>query len=65
MNTDKSKLTAFSGNAKLSAWAKNSVAGAANAGILQGTPNNKIAPSSKATRVEAVVMLNRFLQYIS
>jgi hypothetical protein len=50
-------------NAKLSAWTKDSVAGAVNAGILQGALNNKIAPSSKATRAEAAVMLNRFLQY--
>lgn len=57
------KLTAFADSKEISSWAKDAVAGAVNAGIINGVTDQAFAPGSKATRAEAVVMLKRLLQF--
>ncbi|WP_127586914.1 S-layer homology domain-containing protein [Paenibacillus koleovorans] len=48
----------------ISAWAQSAVAQSIAAGIIHGMTDDTIAPSQPATRAQAVVMLQRFLQYV-
>ncbi|WP_282937480.1 bacterial Ig-like domain-containing protein [Paenibacillus sp. RC67] len=57
------KLAAFADSKDISNWAKDAVAGAVNAGIINGVTDQTFAPGSKATRAEAAVMLKRLLQF--
>ncbi|TDG00533.1 S-layer homology domain-containing protein [Paenibacillus piri] len=61
-DSDPRKLMAFEDNAQVSEWAKAGVAGAVNAGIVNGMTDKAFAPNGQATRAEAAVMLKRLLQ---
>ncbi|NOU92200.1 exopolygalacturonate lyase [Paenibacillus sp. LMG 31456] len=63
-DTDAKKLAAFDDSSKISDWAKNAVAGAVNAGIVNGVTDKTYAPKDQATRAEAAVMLKRLLQFV-
>lgn len=54
--------TLFADDAEIPAWAKGYVRNAEQLGVIEGRSNNRFEPSSKATRVEAVVILVRMLQ---
>nr|WP_064745720.1 pectinesterase family protein [Paenibacillus sp. UNC451MF] len=56
-------LSKFSDAASVSGWAKDAVAQAVNAGIINGVTNDTFVPNAKASRAEAAVMLKRLLQY--
>lgn len=56
------KLT-FSDSAAISAWAAESVARMAYAGIIRGVGNNRFAPSDTATRAEAAAIVLRMYDY--
>lgn|GEM_PF-1689004 len=57
-------LSAYADADDISPWARASVAQSIEAGILNGFPGRKIAPVGMATRAQAVVMLQSFLQYV-
>lgn len=57
-------LTAFSDGALVSSWAGDAVAWAVDSGIISGYPNRRLSPSSTATRAEAAVMLQRFVELL-
>lgn len=57
-------LAAFSDGSHVGAWAREAVARAAGAGLLQGDGGGRLRPAEGATRAEAVVMLKRFLQAV-
>ncbi|HCS11755.1 MAG TPA: hypothetical protein DIV40_09905 [Clostridiales bacterium] len=54
-------LTAFSDDADVSNWAKDSVEKCIETGIVSGRDAGKIAPQENITRAEAVVMVRRLL----
>jgi len=54
-------LARFSDAAKISPWARNVAAVAADQGIVGGRTGNTFAPQENATRAEAIVMLKRML----
>jgi hypothetical protein len=47
----------FTDSAKISDWAKEAVASAAEAGIINGYPDGSFQPQGKATRAEAVTVI--------
>ncbi|SFT24596.1 S8 family serine peptidase [Paenibacillus sp. BC26] len=53
----------FTDKGSIAGWAKDAVAQAAGAGILQGNNEGAFAPKAHATRAEAAVVLKRWLQY--
>ncbi|MCK9268253.1 MAG: S-layer homology domain-containing protein, partial [Alkaliphilus sp.] len=53
---------AFADKENISAWAKDSVAAAAEKGIIEGYPDNTFKPLGKATRAEAVTVIVKALQ---
>ncbi|MGO4107875.1 S-layer homology domain-containing protein [Paenibacillus sp. YAF4_2] len=57
-------LNAFKDKASIEAWAKQAVAQAVDAKIIEGTTGGNFAPDSKATRAEAAVMLKRLLEFV-
>lgn len=61
-HADAAKLEPFIDESQISAWAKEAVAQAAAAGIIQGTGGHYFEPTSFATRAEATVMLQRMMQ---
>lgn len=56
---------AFSDANTIPAWAKSSVAAAAELGILQGKGNNQFVHAANATRAEAVVIILRMLDVLN
>ncbi|MBP3964963.1 S8 family serine peptidase [Paenibacillus lignilyticus] len=54
----------FTDKGSIASWAKNAVAQAAGAGILQGNNEGAFAPKANATRAEAAVVLKRWLQFV-
>lgn len=54
-------LKAFSDRARISGWAREGVAAAADAGIVKGRGGGAFAPADDATRAEAAAMLKRYL----
>jgi hypothetical protein len=54
-------LSKFLDQQSISAWAKESLAICADAGIIQGVTEQTIVPGANATRGEAAVMLDRLL----
>ncbi|SFK82180.1 S-layer homology domain-containing protein [Paenibacillus sp. 1_12] len=63
-DSDGKKLAAFEDNSNIAVWAKDAVATAVNAGIVNGTTDKTFAPSGQAIRAEAVVMLSRLLKFL-
>ncbi|TCM97883.1 fibronectin type III domain protein [Paenibacillus sp. BK033] len=59
-----SELNAFKDKASIEAWAKQAVAQAVEARIIEGKTGGNFAPDSKATRAEATVLLKRLLEYV-
>jgi len=55
-------LSKFTDQAKISSWAKQAVAAAAQRNIVIGRPDGTFDPQGNATRAEALVMLKRVLQ---
>lgn len=64
-STDDSKLSLFKDSSSISSWAKASVSQVVNAQIINGYTADTFAPSEKATRAQATVMLKRLLEHIS
>lgn len=62
VSTDANKLAAFEDSSTISAWAKDAVAAAVNAGAVNGATDTTFVPKGQATRAEAAVMLKRLLQ---
>ncbi|MBE1443770.1 pectate lyase [Paenibacillus sp. OAS669] len=56
-------LSKFSDSGLVSGWAKDAVAQAVNAGIINGVTSDTFVPGAKASRAEAAIMLKRLLQY--
>ncbi len=56
-------LAKFQDKASISSWAQLAVAQSVEAEIMTGMTANTFNPSANATRAQAAVMLNRFLQY--
>ncbi|WP_282938599.1 pectinesterase family protein [Paenibacillus sp. RC67] len=56
-------LSKFSDAPSVSGWAKEAVAQAVNAGIINGVTSDTFVPNDMASRAEAAVMLKRLLQY--
>ncbi|MNP80358.1 hypothetical protein D3C76_1784390 [compost metagenome] len=59
-----SSPAAFSDSADISAYARESVAQAYAAGLISGQGNNRFAPHSGASRVEASVVIGNLLQFL-
>ncbi|MFB9276125.1 leucine-rich repeat protein [Cohnella cellulosilytica] len=57
-------LSRFDDAAQISPWARDAVAEAAAAGIVQGVNGNRLAPAATATRAQAAVMLERLMREI-
>ncbi|WP_053371856.1 S-layer homology domain-containing protein [Paenibacillus sp. FJAT-27812] len=57
-------LTKFKDQAAISSWAQAAVAEAIEANIITGLTADTFAPSEKATRAQASVMLKRLMQYV-
>lgn len=57
-------LSKFKDQAAISSWAQTAVAEAMEASIITGLTSDTFAPSAKATRAQASVMLKRFMQYV-
>jgi len=57
-------LSRFGDNKKISPWAREAVAKAINAGIINGVTTSSFQPKNNATRAEAVAMIKRLLQYV-
>ncbi|TVY00319.1 S-layer homology domain-containing protein [Paenibacillus cremeus] len=60
---DAKQLEAFTDREAISSWAKDAVAQAVEAGIMNGKSASVFDSSSNATRAEAAVVLKRMLQY--
>ncbi|AOY76623.1 S-layer homology domain-containing protein [Clostridium formicaceticum] len=58
------QLSKFEDEEHISAWAREAVAIANQAGIATGVGNNTFDPQANASRAETVVMLRKFLTYI-
>lgn len=56
-------LAGFTDKAAIGSWAQAAVAQAVEAKIITGMTKDTFAPSAKASRAQAVVMLTRLLQY--
>ncbi|WP_271754514.1 S-layer homology domain-containing protein [Cohnella sp. JJ-181] len=56
-------LAGFKDQAAIGSWARASVAQAVDAGIITGMTSDTFAPSAKASRAQAAVMLKRFMQH--
>ena len=54
--------TAFTDDAKISAWARGFVVAAVKDGLLKGYPDGSFRPQGHATRAEACVMIGNFLK---
>ncbi|MDR7551281.1 MAG: S-layer homology domain-containing protein, partial [Armatimonadota bacterium] len=54
-------LAGFSDKSRISGWARDGVAAAADAGIVKGRDGGAFAPADNATRAEAAAMLKRYL----
>ncbi len=57
-------LSKFDDAAQISSWARDAVAEAVAAGIIQGVDGDRLAPAATATRAQAAVMLERLLREI-
>ncbi|QTH43677.1 leucine-rich repeat protein [Cohnella sp. LGH] len=57
-------LSKFNDAAQISSWARDAVAEAVAAGIIQGVDGDRLAPAATATRAQAAVMLERLLREI-
>ncbi|MBR6916333.1 MAG: S-layer homology domain-containing protein, partial [Clostridia bacterium] len=57
---ERADLTPFSDDEKVSAWAKESLEWAVEAGIVNGTDGNRLAPSEGATREQFAAIVERF-----
>jgi len=55
-------LGRFSDAGEISAWAKTSVAAAANQQLVNGYPDQTFKPQNTATRVEVATMLKRLYE---
>lgn len=63
--TEASKgLSAFTDSGQISSYAKDAVADALHAGIINGVTDSAFVPRANATRAEAAVMLIRLMQYV-
>ncbi|MBP3963430.1 S-layer homology domain-containing protein [Paenibacillus lignilyticus] len=58
-------LDMFKDKAAINSWAKQPVAQAVEAGIINGMSNGNFVPGNQATRAEAAVMLKRLLKYVA
>ncbi len=58
------ELNKFDDAGLISSWARNAVAEAAAAGIIQGMGEDRLAPAESATRAQAAVMLARMMRTI-
>ncbi|SFS58113.1 S-layer homology domain-containing protein [Paenibacillus sp. BC26] len=56
---DTSVKTTFADEAKIAAWAKNSVHFAANAGVMGGVGGGRIDPLGKTTREQSIILIRR------
>jgi len=54
-------LAHYTDSNEVSSWAKNAMASAVKVGLVQGKPQNLLAPRDRATRAEAMVFLKRLL----
>jgi len=54
-------LTTYNDNQKVSSWAKNSIGFSLYSGLLYGTTSSTISPEAIATREQAAVLVDRFL----
>ncbi|WP_222429924.1 fibronectin type III domain-containing protein [Paenibacillus cremeus] len=61
--SDAKQLDKFTDSTSINAWAKDAVAQAAKAGIVNGATDTTFVPAANATRAEAAVMLKRLLTY--
>lgn len=55
-------LARFRDRQKIAPWAADALAAAVEAGVVAGRGNSLVAPTAKASRAEAVVMIKRVLQ---
>jgi len=55
-------LPTYLDSAQIPAWAKNDIAVASDRGLAGGFPDNTFRPRNLATRAEATVMINRFME---
>lgn len=58
-------LSRFKDAGTIAPWAREDMARAVEAGIINGMTADTISPRSDATRAQAVVMIKRLLGYIS
>ncbi len=59
---DTKDMKAFTDNAKITAWAKDSVYGAAQYGIILGYPDGSFRPQDNMTRAEAASMMYKTVE---
>lgn len=62
MKTDAKGKAPFTDAADIPAWGQPYAAAAAEAGLIEGKDNNRLAPKDQATRAEAVTMVLRLLE---
>lgn len=63
--TTGSELNRFADRTKVSSWAKDAMNACVQAGIMNGSTDQKIHPESNTTRAEAAVMVKRLLEYVN
>lgn len=56
-------LSAFTDAAQISDWSRGNIGAVAQKGLMRGMPDNKFMPLKSITRAEAVVSLDRALEY--
>ncbi|MBR7033632.1 MAG: S-layer homology domain-containing protein [Clostridia bacterium] len=57
---ERADLTPFADDEKTSAWAKESLEWAVEAGLINGTDGNRLAPSGNATREQFAAIIERY-----
>ncbi|TYO93256.1 S-layer homology domain-containing protein [Desulfallas thermosapovorans] len=57
-------LSVFADTAQISEWSRGNVGAVVKTGLMRGMPDNKFMPLKSITRAEAVVSLDRALEYV-
>lgn len=62
MDADQADLSQFNDHNSISLWALQDMAQAVNLGFIKGNTQHMISPQAMATRAEAAILIERFLQ---
>ncbi len=57
-------LSTFADAAQISDWSRGNIGAVVQEGLMRGTPDNKFMPFKNITRAEAIVSLDRAMEYV-